>query len=80
MILSEYIPGNKCDPKKVYVELETYDKVLYALRGEREVKKIREPHYISCRTYRTYEEFIKYSQYAAGWNDAMKYIFGEDKT
>ena len=77
MIISEYIPGDQCDQKKDYVPSETYDKVLYALhRKERSEKP---PKYLSCRTYRTYDEFIKYAQYAAGWNDAMRYVFGEDE-
>lgn len=77
MILSEYIRGDMCDPEKDYVPSETYDKVLYELHRQSKRNGVKnKPVYLSCRTYRTYEEFTKYAQYAAGWNDAMKHIFG----
>ena len=37
------------------------------------------PLFISCPTYRNYSEYHDAEQYYKGWNDAMRYIFGEDK-
>lgn len=37
------------------------------------------PLFISCPTYRNYSEYHDAEQYYKGWNDAMRYIFGECK-
>ena len=36
------------------------------------------PEYKSVPNYRKYEMYHDEALYVKGWNDAMKYIFGED--
>ena len=42
--------------------------------------KIKKPLFKSVPTYRNYEAYHDAEQYTRGWNDAMRFIFGIDKT
>jgi len=39
---------------------------------------IEKPMFISPRTFRNYEQYKAECARAEGWNDAMRYIFGEE--
>ncbi len=44
------------------------------------MKKMRnEPFYKTTPTMRDYESYVRMSEYTNGWNDAMDYIFPEEK-
>lgn len=41
---------------------------------------ITKPLFKSAPTYRNYDDYKYGEAYTQGWNDAMKFIFPEDKT
>lgn len=44
------------------------------------MRKIDKPLFKSVPTYRNYEDYHDAEQYVQGWNDAMRFIFGIEKS
>lgn len=45
----------------------------------RDRNTVNEPLYTSPRTYRNYDLYLQGCAYARGWNDAMDYVFKNER-